>query len=152
MGGGDRLIAGDALIIGAKRFDYYEGSYIIDPKTFSQTISVSGRAMSQDLVVNPYEIGSEFGQIIGRNIEIFYDSLEQITEIGPYAFCNCIYLNQASFPVAMSVGSYAFSGCTILRRVLLPRASVINNYAFHGCSYIGELNLPSTTYIGEYAF
>lgn len=59
----------------------------------------------------------------------------QIGSIGNYAFYNCKYLTDLSFPGTVSL-------------------TTIGDYAFYNCSQMkGSLNIPScVTYIGEYAF
>ena len=69
-----------------------------------------------------------------------------VTQIGSYAFQDCIGLMGVSFPNSVtSIGSYAFSGCTALASVTLPNALTSIGYeAFYGCTVLTKIVMPNT--------
>ncbi|MDE7312977.1 MAG: leucine-rich repeat domain-containing protein [Eubacterium sp.] len=67
-----------------------------------------------------------------------------ITEIGPWAFKDCISLADITIPDSVSTIQYtAFSGCTNLSGVVLPdRITEIESWTFCGCSSLTSVVLP----------
>jgi hypothetical protein len=51
-----------------------------------------------------------------------------------------------------NIGAYAFYDCTGLTTLTLPKATSIGAYAFRGCTGLEELNLQGVTYIGDQTF
>ncbi|MCI8562879.1 MAG: leucine-rich repeat protein, partial [Lachnospiraceae bacterium] len=82
---------------------------------------------------------------------------KSITEIGNYAFRDCLSLEtvtmeyNSTVEYTASIGDGAFSGCTALTGVILPEnVTSIRDYAFSGCTALEELTLPeSLTELGE---
>lgn len=101
-----------------------------------------------------------------------------VTQIGSYAFQDCIGLTGVTLPNTLtSIGYEAFYGCTALTRIVLPNtvtymdSDVFRNCSsltsvtlstaltsisygmFYGCSSLTAVNIPSgVTSIGSYAF
>ena len=80
---------------------------------------------------------------------------DSVTEIGANAFEYCTVLTGVELPDSVtSIGNYAFQYCIGLTGVTIPAgASSIGNYAFQYCTGLTEITLPdSVTEIGSYAF
>ncbi len=101
------------------------------------------------------------GEAIPQNAFTTAQALEEIflcdslTEIGDYAFHQCVSLKNVTIPQSVSViGDYAFSNCTALESVTLPsNLTAIPSGLFSGCSALDYLLIPSlVTEIGSYAF
>ena len=78
-----------------------------------------------------------------------------ITQIGNYAFENCISLTSVNIPDSVTtIGNNAFESCDSLTSVTIPDSvTTIADYAFRGCSSLTSVTLPdSVTTIGEWAF
>ncbi len=79
----------------------------------------------------------------------------KVTNIGNYAFSNCLNLTSITIPVNVtSIGNYVFSSCYNLEGVVIEDGlTSIGNYAFNGCSKIENIKLPeSLITIGDSAF
>lgn len=84
-----------------------------------------------------------------------YDFPETVTNIGDYAFSECIYLNTINVPAAIShIGEGVFAGCTSLKVITLNEGlESIGAYAFKGCATAPTMKVPSTVKtIGKEAF
>ena len=84
-----------------------------------------------------------------------YTIPENITNIGDFAFCNCIGLTSITIPESVtSIGNGAFQGCVSLNKIKIPEGvKVIDNYTFDGCCSLSSINIPEgVTSIGERAF
>ena len=78
-----------------------------------------------------------------------------ITNIGAYAFMNCVTLNNVSIGSSVSkIGNYAFDNCSSLAGIDIPESvSSIGNYAFFNCKSLTSIEIPNkVTNIGYYAF
>lgn len=69
---------------------------------------------------------------------------EGITEIGPFAFKDCISLVNITIPDSVNTIKYsAFSGCTSLSDVILPEGiTEIDFYTFCNCTSLASVFLP----------
>ena len=67
-----------------------------------------------------------------------------ITNIGEYAFYNCINLTNVSIPEGVtSIGLRAFSGCSSLTNITIPEGvTSIGLEAFSGCSSLTNITIP----------
>ncbi|MGN1353471.1 MAG: leucine-rich repeat domain-containing protein [Alloprevotella sp.] len=84
-----------------------------------------------------------------------YDFPETVTNIGDYAFSECIYLTTINVPAAIShIGEGVFAGCTSLKVIILNEGlESIGAYAFKGCATAPTMKVPSTVKtIGKEAF
>ncbi|MBS7408874.1 MAG: leucine-rich repeat domain-containing protein [Prevotellamassilia sp.] len=84
-----------------------------------------------------------------------YDIPETVTNIGDYAFNECISLNTINVPAAIShIGEGVFEGCTSLNVITLKEGlESIGAYAFKGCATVTTMTVPSTVKtIGKEAF
>ena len=80
---------------------------------------------------------------------------KSVTDIKPYAFCNCSSLTNVTIPDSVtSIGYYAFYYCSSLTSVTIPNnVTSIGDYAFRGCSSLTSVTIGnSVTSIGSYAF
>ena len=91
---------------------------------------------------------------------------EGITQIGRYAFRNCIELTEVVLPNSLvKICDYAFDNCTLLKEVTIPEGVTMlgsnttsftistNAYTFRNCTSLEKVVLPSKlTQIGGYAF
>ena len=70
---------------------------------------------------------------------------ENVTDIGAYAFYNCVGINSIIIPDSVtSVGSYTFNGCTGLKSVTVGKGvTSIGERAFYNC-----VNLENVYYCG----
>ena len=99
-----------------------------------------------------------------------------VTEIGCFAFCDCISLTSITIPNSVTkIGDFAFEGCSLtsitipnsvteigefaflassLTSITIPNSvTEIGNYAFMGCSSLTSITIPnSVTEIGCSAF
>ena len=82
---------------------------------------------------------SVLNSIIDRTISVYENPV--ISEIGNYAFYNCIALDSVNLPQATSIGAYAFVNCTSLTSISLPKATSIGSYAFRSCYHLLSLYL-----------
>ena len=133
-----------------------------------KTVSFKGIAMNVK-EIKPYALY--------KNKNIKSVKIENIGNIGTYAFSGCTALETANVSNEGSIGSYAFSGCTALTtanisnngnigdnafkdsfKANLSAAKISNNgsignYAFSGCSYLVQAIFgDSVTSIGTEAF
>ena len=79
---------------------------------------------------------------------------DEVTEIKPYAFGNCI-IDSVTIPDSVTaIGNSAFNGCEYLMSINFGNGvKSIGNYAFYGCESLTEITIPdSVTTIGEDAF
>ena len=78
-----------------------------------------------------------------------------ITEIKPYAFCNCRSVNSVTIPDSVTrIGEYAFSNCmNLISAHLGDGIEYIDNCAFYGSTNLNSVNIPaSVVEIGYRAF
>jgi hypothetical protein len=86
-----------------------------------------------------------------------------VTEIGAYAFTNCVSLESVSAPAAEVVGYCAFDECTSLKEISLPSAKAIGKYTeltgniiyacgFQRCKKLEKIDFPKAEIIGQSAF
>lgn len=104
--------------------------------------------------------------------------LSEITEIGEYAFENCVAIEKIELPPSVeSIGDYAFSGCLALGTFDISENSLLKQtgegafsnssleffsfpssvtriepYTFFSCTALENIVIDSITYIGDYAF
>lgn len=79
---------------------------------------------------------------------------ETITEITPYAFHNCQFVNKIMIPNSVrTIGEYAFHACRSLERIVLPsKLEIIPRHLFYKCA-AREIVIPdSVCEIHEEAF
>lgn len=84
-----------------------------------------------------------------------YDIPETVTNIGDYAFNECISLNTINVPATIShIGEGVFEGCTSLNVITLNEGlESIGAYAFKGYATAPTMKVPSTVKtIGKEAF
>lgn len=84
-----------------------------------------------------------------------YDFPETVTNIGDYAFSECIKLTTINVPTTIShIGEGVFAGCTSLNVITLNEGlESIGAYAFKGCATAPTMKVPSTVKtIGKEAF
>ncbi len=75
---------------------------------------------------------------------------EGVTEIGAYAFANCVHLECVELPHSLFIiGKYAFTRCTGLRKLIIPpNLEKLDAGLFEGFSNPCHIHLPrSITYI-----
>jgi len=78
-----------------------------------------------------------------------------VTNVGQYAFYNCINLTSVSIPSSVTtIGGSAFYGCSSLPSITIPSSvQTIGQYAFRNCTSLTSVTIPSgVTSIGSYAF
>ena len=99
----------------------------------------------------------KIGEACFKNSSLSYiNGLENITELGDYAFSNCsllggkIELNEE----LKILGKGVFMYCSLIENVSFPEnLETIEQYALKGCSLIKNITLPSNLKkIGQYAF
>ena len=86
------------------------------------------------------------------DIHLCYD----ITEIGDYAFCNCLWLKSVALPGQIKeISDGTFYGCTRLSNVYMPESlEIIGEFAFEGCKNLSVAlgACKNIRRIGEFAF
>ncbi len=87
-----------------------------------------------------------------RNTGLERIIIENIEEIGNYAFADNTSLKGVSFPNVNSTGAYVFQNCSSLKFVSLPKLEQLNSNTFNGCSQLSVLYLPSTKVVVKNAF
>lgn len=105
-------------------------------------------------VVNVGGGSADLGKLIDRSV-ISINIPTNITEIGVYAFANCIDLASIAIPANITeIENYAFLGCSGLQNVTLANGiNSIKNSAFSSCSSLSSIILPdSVTEILQSAF
>ena len=105
----------------------------------------------------------DFGSIVFSNygyIFLNYEVIDElvipdeVTEIKPYAFGNCI-IDSVTIPDSVTtVGDYAFNGCDYLESINFGNGvKSIGKSAFGGCESLTEITIPdSVTTVGNSAF
>ena len=59
---------------------------------------------------------------------------DNVTEIGSYAFCNCVEIESINLPEKLETISYhAFSACSNLNELTIPKS--VTEIGFHACGY-----------------
>lgn len=81
----------------------------------------------------------------------------KILKIGNYAFSDCRYIHDISFPSSLNeIGEGAFNNCKQLRKISFPPDSSllkIGDYAFQYCFVLKSFEFPPfLEFIGKYAF
>ena len=87
-----------------------------------------------------------------RNTGLERIIVENVEEIGNYAFVDNASLKGVSFPNVNSTGAYVFQNCSSLKFVSLPKLEQLNSNTFNGCSQLSALYLPSTKVVVKNAF
>ena len=103
----------------------------------------------------PSEISIDLFAFSGITHEFSIVFEEGWTEIGMYAFYECISLTSVSLPSTLiSIGDYAFLSCSSLTSISIPEGvTEIGDTAFSHCISLTSVSLPSTlTSIGFRAF
>ena len=69
-----------------------------------------------------------------------------VTDIGKYAFSNCIGLSSVTFPETLrNIGEGAFYGCRSLAGAVFPEGMTkIGSFAFYNCIHLKSVSFPST--------
>ena len=79
-----------------------------------------------------------------------------ITEIGEYAFSNCLWLSKVGLPdLVKEISDGTFYGCTRLNSVYMPESlETVGEFAFDGCNNlsISLADCKNLRSIGEFAF
>ena len=87
-----------------------------------------------------------------------------VTEIGDYAFRDCVLLRRVVFGEATDadyaedrylheIGMHAFMGCTSLRELTLPRGlSLVGWGCFHSCTALERVECDPDTLFSSYSF
>lgn len=84
-----------------------------------------------------------------------YSVPKTVTEIGAYAFEDCVGLTNITIPEGVTIiGGGAFSGCTSLQSVVLPQTvTTLDYYAFGQCTNLASVTMPDNlTNVGEGIF
>lgn len=83
-------------------------------------------------------------------------SFPEVTTLDSYAFQQCVVLEEAIFPKAMSFpgsqGNYQFSGCAKLKTASFPEYRSIGTNNFDNCTSLTTINFPKVTCINDNAF
>lgn len=87
-------------------------------------------------------------------------NLENVTEVGDYAFADCSTLNYVNMPNVISIGEGAFArydtegGAPQFSEIILPNTlTTLGDGAFLGCEGLVEITLPeSLVNVGNYLF
>ncbi|MDD3337825.1 MAG: leucine-rich repeat protein [Lachnospiraceae bacterium] len=77
-------------------------------------------------------------------------TLDNLTNMGTYAFYGCVGITLASMLKLETVASYAFNNCTALVSFLDNALKTIDSYAFSGCQNLATLDLSKVTEIKDY--
>ncbi len=117
-----------------------------------ETISIG--AFRDCTSLKTVDIGSatKVGANAFRNTGIEKIKLENIEEIGNYAFADNPNLTGAYFPNVESTGAYVFQNCTALKSALLPKLEEVNSNLFKNCSELKVLYLPSVKNVVKNGF
>lgn len=75
-----------------------------------------------------------------------------VTEIGNFAFDNCVRLESISLPNVTALGESAFKGCQSLTELSFPKLQSIQSKAFKECYRLKKLSLPKLTAVADKAF
>ena len=105
-------------------------------------------------ISNSTENSGSFGHLY-KLTEATEKEFPVLTNVGDWAFQNCINLEKVDFPEATRVGIGAFSNCSSLSEVNLPKITTINNTTFRGCASLTkatEEEFPLVTSLGLEAF
>lgn len=111
--------------------------------------------------INGNSVGVTNGDVLYQgNIEIpsdiiYNDKNYQVTNIGNFAFANCLELTSVTIPTSViAINSYAFHRCSGLTSVNIPNSVMwIRERAFQGCSSLTSVIIPnSVTFIDGSAF
>lgn len=72
---------------------------------------------------------------IDKNIKGLYTVPYGVTEIPPYAFCDCVWLKSVEIPDTVTkIGEAAFFGCSALTSIIIPNSvRIIDDSAFQDC-------------------
>lgn len=87
-----------------------------------------------------------------RNTGVERIVLDNIEEVGNYAFADNANLVSAFFPNLVSTGSYVFQNCPLLKYVYLPKLEEVNSNTFKSCNELTTLYLPSVISVVKNAF
>lgn len=146
--------------------------------TQKHTVSGTNTAYTPD-IMTPIQCMYVADRAFSGNASVERAAFENpYTQIGAYAFENCINLKEVSFPWYMeTIAPYTFQDCTSLQTLELPETvttigesaffgctgmtglqlneglQVIGKTAFYGCSSLTNVYIPDgVTEIGDYAF
>ncbi|MBQ8593012.1 MAG: leucine-rich repeat domain-containing protein [Bacteroidaceae bacterium] len=75
-----------------------------------------------------------------------------VTNIGEYAFYNCVRLESITLPNVTEIGYCAFNGCSSLKSIELPMATTLGSYAFQYCGNLQSVKIPAVTEIQNECF
>lgn len=81
--------------------------------------------------------------IVQRTISGVYAN-DRVTQIGAYAFRECVGLTGINFPNVVSIGTQAFRSCS-LTSVDFPLVASIGTYVFSDCSALTSVVLRAST-------
>ena len=93
---------------------------------------------------------------VTRNDEGVVTSEKGVTNIGDYAFYDCVNLTKVTLPPTLKkIGAQAFADCAKLTDIDLSETAVesVGDYAFNGCTALTKISFPETLKtIGKRAF
>lgn len=87
-----------------------------------------------------------------RNTGIERIVIDNVEEIGNYAFADNNSLIGIKFSNVVSTGTYVFQNCPSLTYVSLPKLEEVNGNTFKGCTELKTLHLPSVKSVLKNAF
>lgn len=87
-----------------------------------------------------------------RNTGIERIAIDNVEEIGNYAFADNNNLIGIKFSNVVSTGAYVFQNCPSLTYVSLPKLEELNGNTFKGCTELKTLHLPSVKSVLKNAF
>ena len=76
---------------------------------------------------------------------------DNVTEIEPYAFTDCVNLKTFNFPNLKKIGEWAFAG-TGLEELEIEDGVEIGDYAFYNCDLLATVTIGDNVIIGSSAF
>ncbi len=75
-----------------------------------------------------------------------------LTELGDFAFNDCVYMESISMPELTTVGQSAFNDCDALEAITLSKVTTIGLFAFSYCDALKTVTLPKAEFIDDGAF
>lgn len=108
---------------------------------------------------NTYKVSEMAEAIIGIESDNYDKMIDKtisevssnLATVGKYTFYECINLQSADFPKAVSIGDYAFYGTSALTETNFPLVRSIERYAFRGSGFTSA-DFPVATEIATTAF
>ena len=127
----------------------------IDEKAFSECNSITKVELNCPAIVSKeYNQSTTIANIFGSQVKEYVIG-EGATNIGDYAFLNCIALTSVTLSSNVThIGKSAFSYCQCLTSINIPDdVKTIGAFAFYECRSLTAIDIPSgVKKIGESAF